>query len=193
LTHREPFRHERLYGREIDEAREMADLSWADALKFGSASGLIAGAVNQGIGYLRDRAGFRSTAKAQAEERRHQALLREEAAHADARSTFLPLMEEVRERISYDWAKDFGLEVDYHGTNLAPPRLGGPAETIRNLDRVATGHPTGRVRAAARLLHDEVDGVYNMVEGNVGAQPGVEDYSNWLMQANKIIENLHTA
>lgn len=72
-------------------------------------------------------------------------------------------MEDARYWISHEWGRKLGLEVEYHGGNLIPPALAGPATVLNNLDRVSTGHPTRTIRAAARALHDELDGIYNMI------------------------------
>ena len=169
----------------------MADFTWLDALKFGSASGLIAGIANQAFGYVRDAAGFRRTTQAQKDERAHQALLSQEAAHANSRAALLPFIEDVREWISFKWGDDFGLEVDYHGSHVPQPSLKGPAEVIRSVDRVATGHPTAAIRRDARSLRDRIDGCYNMIEDGHPAQPGIEDFSAWLQSAEALIEAMH--
>jgi hypothetical protein len=168
----------------------MADFTWIDALKFGSASGVIAGLSNQGFGFLRDLMGYKNTEKSQAEERAHQAALRAEAAHGDARSTYLPLAQEVREWIDYSWGHDFGLEVDYHGSYAMNPAI-GPAEAIARLGEVATGHPSAVVRRMAGALKDSIDGVVNMIDGNEAQRPGVEDYSDWLKASDEVVEAIH--
>ena len=118
-------------------------------------------------------------------------MLRQEAAHADSRPDLLPLVQQVREWISFAWGRDFGGEVDYHGTHLLPPKISGPAEAIANLDRVATGHPTKAVRQAARSLSDSIDGVYNTIDSGRSSEPGIEDFSRWLQSADALIEAMH--
>lgn len=85
------------------------------------------------------------------------------------------MIEANRDRILYTWSRQFGLEVDYHGSNLIRPAVQHPGEVIRDTDRIATGHPKA-VRTLARRLSDSLDERHNSVDDNVGAEPSNEDF-----------------
>lgn len=169
----------------------MPELSWADAVRFGAASGAIAGITNQGIGWLRDLAGFQNTRKTQADERLHQALLRDEADHAAARETFLRIAEGAREWITYTWVREFGFDSDYHGSSLVSPALTSPSQVIHDVDRIATGHPTKSVRLLARALKDQSDDRHNAIEGGISSVPDGDDFLSWINQIEEVIEVIH--
>jgi hypothetical protein len=132
----------------------------------------------------------------QADERAHQALLRREQAHTDARSTYLPMAEEIPLWIEYWWTSDFGHDYDVYPQQMVKPsKVTGPLEAITMLRRISSGHPTDSVRLAARRLSDRIQTVYNeprpLGDGTYANEPDDDDYRKWNELANELIDKLH--
>lgn len=161
--------------------------SW---LAFGATSGAVAGATNQLLGLIRDSLGHRALRRAQTIEREHQSLLRSEAAHAEARERYLPMIQECRDWNNREWAQRFGMEVGYHGTNSVQLASCDVGDVLRNLDRVATGHPTRGVRELASALHTRIDESFNTVDGAQSSEPSAEDFEAWNSMLLELAESL---
>lgn len=147
----------------------MDPITWTEWLTLGVSSGTVAGVVNQLIAWLRDRQarGFESEEREREREhaqnllldqREHEALLRAEKAHYDARSEFLPRAERVQDWLYCQLVQHYaGVEHDSPCEN--PNQL--YSDVTADLARIARGHPTGSVRSAARKLDQELEGLFS--------------------------------
>ncbi len=93
----------------------------------------------------------------QSQKEKHEAKLRRDAAHDDARDTFLPAAESITlyiTKVAYDrhW-DEVGIFV-FPDTNRTLPA--NRAEVTDALRGIMWGHPTKKVREEARKIHDEV-------------------------------------
>lgn len=168
------------------------DLDWAAVFAFGATSGIAAGVVNQLLAWWREsrqRQHEASEIRAlQEDERAHQALLRAEAAHANAAEKFIGPAADVADWVDYKWGMDYGADVDYVGVHRKRPTVDDPAEVVDSLRQIERRHPTKAVRVLAGRLSDDIDSEFNMINGDVVGEPDVETYRKWTDQSDELID-----
>jgi len=175
--------------------------SWANWVALAAGSGVAAGIANQALSWLRESRdrGFKRDQYAQEiehqrlmllDQRRHEALLRAEHAHFDARATFLPPARNVHSWLYGEWIRRFGDEIAYSANVVAPVSIQSASDAMAELGQIAVGHPTRSVRRHARHLDAQMDQRYNIVAGGQ-ALPTREDLEAWLMDASRLIDEIH--
>lgn len=128
----------------------------------------------------------------QQEQRLHEARLRMEGFFFDARKELLPLAMDVNDWIDWQYADEFGADVDYHPLVRQRPKLEGAGVVVASLMRIAGEHTSASVRLRARRLGDSLDSAYNMPDRNTGrAEPSEEQVSEWISASDALIQSMH--
>ena len=122
---------------------------------------------------------------------------RHDAAHDDARATFLPAAESVTlyfTKLAYDIHWDEVGDYAFPSTNRTV--LSGEAEVLDALRSVMWGHPTQRVRDRARMLHDTVVNLWFDVirvaqrgDGNLSQ----DEASDLVSAGEELVQLIHAA
>jgi hypothetical protein len=147
----------------------------------GVLSGAVAGATNQGIAWLREQKTLKS-------ERAHQARLRQEHAHDDARSSFGEAAADLADWIEYRWSQTVGPDFEYFKHQVMKPRLNSDAEASAAAWSIARRHPTAQVRHAARNLGTTLDSDFFSAEGNPSGEVTDEQFGAMSEATDRLIE-----
>jgi len=178
------------------------NLTWANWLALAAGSGLTAGIANQLFSWLRENRGrsftrdqYRRDIEHQKlmllDQRRHEALLRAEQAHYEARPTFLPYARHIHAWLYAEWADLYNRDFAYPARTRSPDSLQGPAEVLAELGEIAVAHPTRHVRDLVRELDARIDARYNLLVEGQARQPTREELESWLGSASRLIEAIH--
>ena len=165
-------------------------------MAIGASGGAFAGLVNQGAGFLRDMLTNKWTTEQEAETRRHEAALRRDAAHSEARAYHVARARQFRSWVLNEWAAEYGLDADFIN-----PFGGRPAETDRDmavsaLRDIAEAHPTKVVRELASEMYASVEGAVNHAEyqqGMTGHDQGISEdrFRQWAKKSAELLELIH--
>lgn len=202
-------------GEALEEAREGTQLettvalNWSHILTLATTSGIVAGLVNQIAGAFRDkwvqRAELQSRKGIQNAELAHQIQMqtnarhhadeeRRDAAHSEARGTYLPFMVIVERWLRRAYIDEgYAADADYIAANVPPMATTSVVEIIDLLHKVSTEHPTRWIREAADRVETELDVQFNVIALPAGeiASPTADQLSRWMLEAARIIEALH--
>ncbi|GAA1718257.1 hypothetical protein GCM10009745_78790 [Kribbella yunnanensis] len=176
--------------------------TWQGWIVLAAGSGVSAGLANQLLSWLRDHL-QRSFQRDQylldlqhqrsilLDQRRHEAQLRAEQAHYDARSVHLPLAQSIHAWLYNEWALRFGNEVAYTPKAISPVVLQGPSDVLTQVGELAVAHPTRRVRELARALDSEIETCYNFAAPHRAGEPSREQLEAWIAASSRLIEAIH--
>lgn len=184
----------------------MATLTVLDVIAVALSSGVVSAAGTQLLGdwqanrrQRREQAFQRSL---QENERRHQERLRVEAAHAEARSTFLEDTARAVEWLNHEWGIHHGLDADWVPDHDPTPDFSSVGEVIKALRRLELQHPTRNVRNLATKLRGNISGHYGSirtiwnqdveeVEQITGDVPDPERFAQWVREGEALLEAMH--
>ena len=176
--------------------------AWTYWISLAAGSGLTAGIANQLISWLRERSQHtfqrdQYTREVQhqqimlLDQRRHDARVRAEQAHYDARPVLLPYARNVHAWLYREWTVQYGQEYAYTSKVSSEVLLHGPADVLTNLGELAVAHPTRRVRDLARMLDTEIDKRYNVTPVGAEPRPSRKELERWISVASRLIEEIH--
>jgi hypothetical protein len=180
------------------------EVEWLDAIQFGITTGLVGGLANQGFGMLREKLerNFRrderqaveqSAEQIRLDERRHQAILRREAAHDAARQKFLPMAEDLLAWADWEAHEAHADEGgDFHYVGAKRTTISDEGEAIRMAREIATGHPSKHVREKADALYNKINVHYGEFRPNGNYAPTFDDVYAWMNLAEELVELVHT-
>jgi hypothetical protein len=175
------------------------NLTWGNWVLLAAGSGVSAGITNQLFTWLREHM-QRSFQRDQyireiehqrlmlGDQRRHEAILRAEQAHYEARPLLLPHAKNVHDWLYSTWAKLYG------GMQNAFPSggLNGPADALSELGEIAVSHPTVDVRSLARRLDAQMDERYNIImSSDREGSPSKEELESWIEISTRLIDSIN--
>lgn len=168
----------------------MTKTEWA-VLVIGS--GLAAGVANNLVSFL---TGFLERNYRTAErgrEEQHAATLRREAAHDEARSTYLPMAQSIvmwATKQAYDVHWQNVGEFVFPGTTRT--LLTSESEVLDVIRDLMYGHPTQAVRHQARKLYDSASNQWSEIVGNDLSELTQEKVNEWENMAEELVMLIHT-
>jgi hypothetical protein len=122
------------------------------------------------------------------DQRRHEALLRAEQAHYEARPSLLPHAKNVHDWLYSTWANLYG------GAQNAFPSggLNGPSDALSELGEIAVSHPTADVRSLARALDARMDERYNIIKpSDRETPPSKQEMESWIEVSTQLIDAIN--
>jgi hypothetical protein len=156
----------------------------------GFAAGLVSGlvALLSGRWERRHRSAERQAVAA------HEARLRRETAHDEARDTFLPKARDIAA-----WARAKVNEIHWQqvGTNHwntvdRAAVVVADAEAVELLRDIRYGHPTKSVRVAAEGLLGDIENGLSEIVGDTIPDPKFDVALDWFERSERIIEQIHS-
>ena len=165
-------------------------IDWSSGILIAAVSGTFAGVVNQGAGALRERFDRTFTLRQQREEREHQAALRTQQAHSDARSAAAEQVRSVRQWVEDELVDTYPDQLDYLGVNRRRSRLSTPADSIEALAGISMQHPTRAVRDSADSIESAIDDAYNVPAG-VRLGPSFDQLLDWRKRLDGLVDLIH--
>lgn len=165
-------------------------IDWSNGILIASVSGTFAGVVNQGAGALRERFDRAFKLRQEGAEREHQASLRRQQAHSEARSASLEHVRAVRQWVDDQLVDTYPDQLDYLGVNRRRSRLGPPADAVEALVEVSMMHPTRAVRDSADSIESSIDDAYNVPAGD-RLGPSLDLLFEWRERLGELAELIH--
>ena len=156
-------------------------------------SGLAAGVANNLVSFLTGFFERKYRTVEREKQERHAATLRREAAHDEARSTYLPMAQSIvlwaaKQVYDVHW-EDVG-EFVFPGTTKT--LLTRESEVLDVIRDVMYGHPTQAVRHQARKLYDSTSNQWSEIVGNDLAELTQEKVNEWENMAEELVRLIHT-
>lgn len=157
------------------------------------SSGLVAGVASSVATLLASRWERSHRTRERRAIETHEARLRRELAHDEARSVFLPLAEQF-----VAWATRYAanLHREEVGTyqdvpsNLSAPS--GREDVLDLLLRIRYEHPTRSVRAHAQELYYDIFDQWSEIVDERIPETTLDQADQWLSRAQELVERVHT-
>lgn len=126
--------------------------------------------------------------------RKHEALLRRELAHDEAREVYRPMAQRFQAWVDDVAHKKYNDEVDFGiaiGTKLEVPA--DLAAAVDQLRLIRDGHPTRTVRERARKLVSNIEGAFfdPPMGPNEPEPPSFDQAMDWSTKSEELIEAIH--
>ena len=155
-------------------------------------TGAVAGVVTGLFNVLALRLTNKSRSREQLDEREHQAGLRREQAHDEARQKFLPLGERIARYLDHEASEAHWQETGDHFPMSDPgPRCADEKEAVSDLKDISYGHPTKAVRDAAAALGTKIWSAHTeIIDGHI-PKPDCDQWVGWGIHADELIELIH--
>jgi hypothetical protein len=178
------------------------NVSWGYWIGLAAGSGLTAGIANQLFSMVRERT-QRTFQRDQytreiehqrlilLDQRSHDARVRAEQAHFDARPLLLPHASNVHAWLFHEWAAKYGQRYAYTSKASSQVLLKGPDEALTELAKIAITHPTRYARDLARRLDSKIETHYNVTATDGNPDPPQEELEAWISAASDLIEAIH--
>lgn len=157
------------------------------------ASGLAAGLVSGLVTLISGRWERSHRTKERKAIEEHEARLRRELAHDQARAQFLPIAEQFvgwaykyASDSHWEWVADF----TYIGTNQPAPS--SSEDVLDCLRKIMYGHPSKAVRDHAHALYNDINNQWTEIVGDTIPDPTFDQTIDWWKRAKALIELIHT-
>ena len=168
-------------------------VGWWQVLLLGGSSGVLAGLVNQGAGFVRDLLAGKAHAVELERDREHQRALRREEAHAAARETYLGYVAQAIDHVQAAFFREFGSTVGMQMLSFPVPEVQDITEILAGLRKIAREHPSADVRELANDVFGDLINYYNdPIEAHGGPSERVLDaYDRWLTKLSDLLDRIH--